>query len=183
MREGTAPMALRFLTLTATRASETLLATWDEIKLGEKVWTIPKERMKAGKEHRVPLSPQAIELLKSLHTEDGNPLLFIGPHSGRALSPPSLIKVMHRMKRTETAHGMRAAFKTWADEQTNFKSHAIELSLAHSIGTAVEKAYQRGVLFNMRRKLIEQWGKFCASGRCSRKAATDNVVVGIGATR
>lgn len=181
--EGTAAMALRFLTLTATRDSETRLAIWDEINFSEKVWTIPAERMKGGKEHKVPLSPQAIELLKSLYTEDGNKYLFIGPHGGETLSSAALLRVMQRHKRTETVHGMRAAFKTWAEEQTNFKNHAIELSLAHSIGTKVEQAYQRGVLFNMRHRLMEQWGKYCTGSPVpARKTARDNVV-GIGAAR
>jgi integrase len=177
--EGTATMALRFLTLTASRASETLLATWDEINLADKVWTIPAERMKADKEHRVPLSPQAIELLQSLYTEANNQLLFIGPHSGRALSPPSLVKAMRRMKRTETAHGMRSAFSDWAHEQTSYSAHVIEMALAHSVGTAVEKAYRRTDLFDKRRKLMEQWGKYCATGTA---LAPDNVVA-IGASR
>ena len=158
-------------------------AIWDEINFNEKVWTIPAERMKEGKEHKVPLSPQAIELLNSLYIEKDNPLLFIGPQGGEALSSSSLLRVMERHKRTETAHGFRASFKTWAEEQTNFANHAIELSLAHSIGTKTEEAYHRGDMFNKRRKLMEAWGKYCASGAAPRKAATDNVVVGIGAAR
>ena len=174
-REGTAAQALRFLTLTATRASETLLATRNEINFSEKVWTIPAARMKSDKEHRVPLSPQAIELLKSLYTEDGNPLLFIGPRGGEALSSSSLKRVMQRLKRTEVPHGMRASFKTWAEEQTNFSNHAIELSLAHSIGEKTEKAYRRGDMFDKRRKLMEAWSRFCMSG-APRQVDTDTVV-------
>jgi integrase len=181
--QGIAPMALRFLTLTATRPNETLEAPRiGEIDIANKVWTIPKERMKEGKEHKVPLSPQAIELLKSLPTEDGNPLLFIAPRGGQALSNSSLNRVMKRLKRTEVPHGMRASFKTWAEEQTNFSNHAIELSLAHSIGEKTEKAYRRTDLFNKRRQLMEQWGKFCTSDAAPRKAARDNVV-NIGAAR
>jgi integrase len=181
--KGTAAQALRFLTLTATRPSETLDAIWDEINFNEKVWTIPAERMKEGKEHKVPLSPQAIELLNSLYIEKDNPLLFIGPQGGKALSSSSLLRVMERHKRTETAHGFRASFKTWAGERTNFHNHVVELSLAHSIGTKTEEAYRRGDMFNKRRKLMETWGRYCASGAAARKAATDNVVVGIGAAR
>jgi integrase len=178
--KGTAAQAMRFLTLTATRASETLLATWDEINLSEKVWTIPAERMKEGKEHRVPLSPQAIELLKSLYTEDGNPLLFIGPRGGQALSSSSLKRVLERQKRTETTHGMRSAFSDWAHERTNFNNHAIELSLAHSIGTKVEQSYRRSDLFDKRRQLMELWGKHCTAP--ARKPVAGNVV-GIRASR
>jgi integrase len=180
--EGSAARALQFLTLTATRASETLLATWDEINLSEKVWIIPGERMKGGKEHRVPLSPQALELLQSSPSEDGNKLLFIGPQSGQALSTSSLHHVMKRLKRTETAHGMRSAFSDWAHEQTSHSNHTIELSLAHSIGTKVEKAYRRGDLFNKRRQLMEAWGRYCSSAPARESAPADNVVA-IGAAR
>ena len=174
--EGTAAKAMQFLTLTATRASETLLATWDEINFSEKVWTIPAARMKSGKEHRVPLSPQAIELLKSLYTEAGNNLLFIAPRGGQPLSSSSLRQVMQRLKRTETAHGMRASFKTWAEEQTNFSNHAIELSLAHSIGEKTEKAYRRGDMFEKRRKLMDAWSRFCSTAPSSVRKDHDKVV-------
>jgi integrase len=181
--EGSAARALQFLTLTATRASETLLATWDEINLTEKVWTIPAERMKGGKEFRQPLSSQALELLQSLPSEDGNKLLFIGPQSGQALSASSLRHVMQRLKRTETAHGMRSAFSDWAHEQTSHSNHTIELSLAHSIGTKVEQSYRRGDLFGKRRKLMEAWGKYCSSAPGARKSAAADNVVAIGAAR
>jgi integrase len=181
--EGTAAKAMQFLTLTATRASETLLATWDEIDLPNKIWTIPKERMKEGKEHRVPLSPQALELIKSLYVETGNPLLFIGPRGGEALSSSSLGRVMERHNRTETTHGMRASFKTWAEEQTNFSNHAIELSLAHSIGEKTEKAYHRGDMFNKRRKLMEAWSRFCSTAPSSVQKDRGSNVTAIGARR
>jgi integrase len=182
-REGTAAQALRFLTLTATRASETLLAIWDEIDLTKKIWTIPAERMKGGKEHKVPLSPQAIELLKSLYTEDNNKLLFIGPRGGEALSSSSLQRVMQRLKRTEVPHGMRSSFSDWAHEQTSHGNHTIELSLAHSIGTKVEQSYRRGDLLEKRRKLMEAWGKYCTSAAPARRRAADKNVFPIGAAR
>jgi integrase len=160
--EGSAAQALQFLTLTATRASETLLATWNEINFKDKVWTIPAERMKGGKEHRVPLSPQAIDLLKSLYVEDGNALLFVGPRSSQPLSNTAMRQVLQRLKRSETAHGMRSAFSDWAHEQTSHGNHTIELSLAHAIGTKVEQAYRRGDLFDKRRKLMEAWAEYCA---------------------
>ncbi len=184
--KGTAAKALRFLILTATRVSETLDATWDEFDLDNKIWTIPAPRHKSGKKtgkpHKVLLSSAALELLDSLPTEDGSKLLFLGPQSGKAMSASSLDNVLERQHRTESSHGMRATFKTWAEEQTNFSNSAIEISLAHVVGEKTERAYQRGELLDKRRRLMEAWGKYCSSGVAPSKTATDNVV-GIGAGR
>jgi integrase len=137
--------------------------TWGEVNLAEKLWTIPAHRMKAGVEHRVPLSEAALALLQQLPREDDSDLVFIGPRRGKPLSEASLRAVMRRAGRAETVHGMRAGFSTWAHEQTGHSNHAIELSLAHSIGSEVEKAYRRSDLFQKRRKLMEQWAAYCAS--------------------
>jgi integrase len=161
-RDGVAVKALEFLILTAARAGEALGATWDEINVTEAVWTIPPERMKGAKEHRVPLSQAAIALLRGLYREEGNPRLFLGPRQER-LSHAALVAALHRLGRTETVHGMRSAFSDFAHERTAHAGYTIELSLAHSVGGAVEKAYRRGDLFEKRRKLIESWSAFCTS--------------------
>jgi integrase len=169
-REGVAVKALEFLILTAGRVGEALGATWNEINVAEAVWTIPAERMKSGKEHRVPLSPAAIALVRGLYHEEGNPHLFIGPRR-ETLSNAALVAALRRLGRTETVHGMRSAFSDFAHERTAHAGHTIELSLAHSVGGAVEKAYRRGNLFEKRRKLIEAWSAFCTSPPAKQQGA------------
>jgi integrase len=161
-RKGVAPKALQFSILTAGRAGEVLGATWEEIDLDSATWTIPATRMKSGHEHRVPLSPPALELLRSLYREEGNPHLFIGSRNER-LGHGALGALMRRIGRDETVHGFRSSFSDWAHERTSYASHVIELSLSHNIGGAVEKAYRRGDLFDKRRRLMEDWAKFCTS--------------------
>ena len=171
-REGIAVKALQCLILTAARTGEVLRATWEEVDLDGATWTVPVERMKSGKEHRVPLSPPAVALLRSLYREGDNPHLFIGLRNER-LSHAALSAALRRLGRTETVHGMRSAFSDWAHERTSHANHTIELSLAHSVGGAVEKAYRRGDLFDKRRKLMEAWAVFCTS---PPDRQTDNVV-------
>ena len=155
-REGIAVKALQCLILTAARTGEVLRATWEEVDLDGATWTVPAERMKSGKEHRVPLSPPTVALLRSLYREGDNPHLFIGLRNERlshaALSTTGVVG------RTETVHGMCSAFSDWAHERTSHANHTIELSLADSVGGAVEKAYRRGDLFDKRRKLMEALG-------------------------
>jgi integrase len=179
-REGVAPQALRFLILTATRSKETLGATWDEIDLDNRTWTIPAARMKGDKEHRVPLSDAAIELLQGLYTEKDNRFVFIG-RSGQRLSPTAMSTLMHRLGRSETVHGFRSSFSTWSAERTTHSNHTIELSLAHSVGTEVEKAYRRTDLFNKRRALMQAWANYVTAAPV-KKPTADNVVA-IGANR
>ena len=180
-REGVAAKAMRFMVLTATRPGETLGATWSEIDFNTKTWTIPAPRMKAEKEHKVPLSPAAIEVLNSLPREAGNDHLFIGARQP-SLSLSALTAVMHRLGRSETNHGFRSSFSDWSHEQTADSNHVIEMSLAHSIGNAAEKAYRRTDLFAKRRQLIEQWARYCTSGVSVQKTAHGNVT-SIGAGR
>jgi integrase len=181
-REGTAAAALMFLTLTAARTAEVLQATWREIDFDNAVWTVPPDRMKAGKEHRVPLAPEAIKLLHGLYREgdsdDG--FLFIGPQPGKPLSEAALRAVMRRMGRTEVPHGLRSSFSDWAHERTAHSNHAIELSLAHSIGAAAEKAYRRGEMLEKRRKLMEQWAEYCTSPPAVQKSGAKIVPMGRG---
>jgi integrase len=160
--EGVGVKALEFVVLTACRTGEALGARWDEIDVDAKVWTIPAGRMKSGREHRIPLSPEAIKLLRGLHTESDNPFVFIGARQQR-LSDAALQMAMKRLKRTETVHGFRSSFSDWCHERTAFNNHVIELSLAHTIGSDVEKAYRRSDLFDKRRKLIEAWAAYCTT--------------------
>jgi integrase len=164
-REGMAARALEFLTYTAARSAEARETTWREINFDEALWTIPVERMKAGREHRIPLTSAALELLRGLYREgDGDDgLVFLGSRPDKPLSDLSLMKLMRRMGRAETVHGLRSSFSDWAHERTAHSNHAIELSLAHSIGAAAEKAYRRGDMLEKRRKLMEQWAAYCTS--------------------
>jgi integrase len=173
-REDVAARALQFLILTAARSGEVLAATWDEIDLDNAVWTVPATRMKAGKEHRVPLAPQAIELLRSLPTEAGNPFLFLGPR-GQALTSSTFLRALKAAGSDVTLHGFRSSFADWAHERTGTAGIVIELALAHSVGDKVEQAYRRGDLFNKRRRLMEQWSAFCTSP--AKPAKGNNVVV------
>jgi integrase len=161
--DGMAARALRFAILTAARTGEALGATWAEINLTARLWTVPAERMKAGKEHRVPLSEPAMTLLRDLYeVRQGDPV-FPGAVKGRGLSNMALLMALRRLGRADlTAHGFRSTFRDWVAEQTNFPSEVAEMALAHTVGDKVEAAYRRGDLFEKRRQLAEAWGGFCS---------------------
>jgi integrase len=158
-REGLAPRALEFLILTATRSGEVRGATWEEIDRRAALWTIPAERMKAGREHRVPLSPRALEILKELPRMAGNPHVFPAPQGG-ALSDMALSAVMRRMEVDAVPHGFRSTFRDWASERTSYPSEMAEMALAHTIDSKVEAAYRRGDLFAKRVKMMTEWARF-----------------------
>jgi integrase len=162
-QEGSAARALELLILTASRTSEVLRAQWSEFDLDRALWTVPAERMKGHREHTVPLAPPAVEILRDLPREVGNPYVFVGTRPGRELGATAMARVMQRLQRKESVHGFRATFSTWANEETAFANHEIELSLAHSVGNEVEKAYRRGSMFEKRRKLMEAWARHCLS--------------------
>jgi integrase len=174
-REGIGVKALMFAVWTAARTAEVLGATWSEIDLKNAVWTVPPQRMKSRREHRVPLAPQVVELLKNLHTEDGTPCVFVGPRTGAQLSETALAEALRRAGRSETVHGLRSSFSDWAHESTGFSNHEIELSLAHTIGTGQEKAYRRGDMLDKRRRLMEAWAKFCMSRPAEQRKGGDVV--------
>ena len=155
--EGVGAVALRFLLLTCVRSSEARGATWDEVDLERRVWTIPADRMKAKREHRVPLSEAVIEILRSLPTRDG--LLFAGM-KGKRLSDMTLTAVMRRMKVDAVPHGLRSSFRTWAADYTNHPREVCEQCLAHTTGSDVELAYQRSDLFEKRRQVMDEWSEF-----------------------
>jgi integrase len=160
---GISAHALEFLILTATRTGETLGATWDEVDIGAKLWTIPAGRMKAGKEHRVPLSDAALAVLKEMREIRHSDYVFPGGRDRRPLSEMSLLMLLRRMKQGDiTAHGFRSTFRDWAAERTTFAREVAEMALAHAIPDAVEAAYRRGDLVDKRRKLMDAWAAYCA---------------------
>ncbi len=164
-RTGVAARALAFTILTAARSGETRGATWTEIDLDAKVWTIPAGRMKAGKEHRVPLSLEAIACL-GLKGDDT--ALVFGSESkpGKPISDMSMTAVVRRMGRDAiTVHGFRSTFRDWAGETTSFPREVIEAALAHGIKDKAEAAYARSDLFDKRSRLMEAWGKLALSAR------------------
>lgn len=161
--------ALEYTILVAARSGETIGAKWNEINFDTATWTVPASRMKAGKEHRVPLSSAAIKLLKELPREDGNPFVFIGKFANGISSFP-MRNTLSLMGRTGiTVHGFRSTFRDWRAETTGYPNHVVEQALAHTISNAVEAAYRRGDLFAKRIRLMEDWGKYCSSSASSRK--------------
>jgi integrase len=174
-RDGIAARAVEFTILTASRSGEVRGACWSEIDLAAKVWTIPASRMKAKREHEVPLSDAAIGLLKSLPRAEGIDLIFPGT-KGQALSDMSLTAVIRRMngeipKWTDkdgkpiTVHGFRSTFRMWAAESTNYPREVAEHALAHQLPDAIERAYQRGTQFAKRAAMMNEWAKFCGTVR------------------
>jgi integrase len=141
-------LALEFLILTATRTGEVMGARWDELDLQNRVWVIPAERMKASKEHRVPLSERAVELLSASSREVDNPHVFIGMRAGTSIGNLAMYRALRRIHDNVVVHGFRSTFSTWAHETTAYPAHVIEQSLAHTVGSAVERAYRRGDLFD-----------------------------------
>lgn len=160
---GTSIRALEFLILTATRTSETLKATWNEINWNEHSWEIPAERMKAGKIHKVPLSSKAYEILLEMQKNSTCDYIFPGKIKGKPLSNMALLTVLRRLGHKVTTHGFRSSFSDWASEETNFSSQVIEMALAHTIKNKVEAAYRRGDQYFKRVKLMETWAQYCAS--------------------
>jgi integrase len=157
-RKGIAARAVEFAILTAARSGEVRGARWSEIDLQAKTWIVPAERMKAHKEHRVPLSDDAVALLISL--ERTGDLVFPAPQGGGKLSDMSLTAVLRRMKVDATVHGFRSSFKDWARERTSYPNEISEAALAHVNGDKTEAAYARGDLFEKRRRLMRDWAKF-----------------------
>ncbi len=161
-RKSLASLALELCILTATRTSEVLEAEWSEFDLEKKVWTIPAKRMKAGQEHRIPLTDRALDILKSLPKLDHNPNVFPGHAKSKPLSSMAMTMQLRRMKRENiTVHGFRSTFRDWASEQTSFPHETCEHALAHRISDKAEAAYRRGDQFEKRRKLMEAWTAYC----------------------
>jgi integrase len=158
-RDSTSARCLEFLILTAARTGEVIGATWSEIDLTAKTWTVPANRMKGNREHRVPLSNRAVEIVQLMQSRCENDFIFPGRNSG--LSNMSLLALLRNMGRSLTAHGFRSSFRDWAAEQTNFPNEVCEMALAHAVGDKVEAAYRRGDLFEKRRRLMDTWAEYC----------------------
>lgn len=160
--EGMGARALEFAILTATRSGEARGARWSEINLKTGLWTIPAERMKMKKEHRVPLSDAAVKLLKELPQFDSE-YVFPGAKNGSTISDVTMAAVIKRMGVDAVPHGFRSTFRDWAAERTNYPRDVAEMALAHAIGDKVEAAYRRGDLFEKRRRMMADWAAFCAT--------------------
>lgn len=169
--EGMGARALEFAILTAARSGEVRGATWAEVDLEGAVWTVPAGRMKAGKEHRVPLSAAAAKLLDALPRMAGTDLVFPAAKGGQ-LSDMTLTAVLRRMQVAATAHGFRSTFRDWCSERTNYPRDVAEMALAHAIGDKVEAAYRRGDLFDKRRAMMTEWAAFCAKVEPARGTVT-----------
>lgn len=159
-QNGIAAKALEFLILTAARSGEIRGAAWSEINFENKVWTVPADRMKAKREHRVPLSDAALTLLSLLPRFADNDLIFVAPRGG-VLSDMTLTAVLRRMEVDAVPHGFRSTFRDWAAERTNYPREVAEMALAHTIGNKVEAAYRRGDLFDKRARMMDEWARFC----------------------
>ncbi|RIK96988.1 MAG: integrase [Proteobacteria bacterium] len=162
--DGIGAAALEFVVLTAVRSGEARGATWDEIDLDAALWTIPAERMKGGKEHRVPLSGRALEILRVMKARAINGLVFPGRGGDRMLSDMTLAKTLKSAGAgAYTVHGFRSTFRDWVADETTFQREVAEAALAHAVGDAVERAYRRGDALAKRRKLMEAWASYCAT--------------------
>jgi integrase len=179
--EGVAARALEYSILAAARTSETIGAPWNEISTREKLWTIPADRMKAERDHRVPLSKRALAILEEVKKLRGDgDFVFPGRKRGEPLSNMAMLALIGRMNERRTAaglprwtdpmmgnrdivpHGFRSTFRDWASERTNFPSEMVEMALAHAVDDKVEAAYRRGDLFDKRRRLMDAWAEFCS---------------------
>jgi integrase len=159
-QEGIAAKCLEFTILTAARTGESIGATWGEIDLGAKIWTIPAGRMKASREHRVPLSPPALSILQEMASVRQSNYVFPGTKKG--LSNMAMLAVLKRMDRAAiTVHGFRSSFRDWAAESTAYPGEVVEMALAHAIKNLTEAAYRRGDLLEKRSRLMEEWARFC----------------------
>lgn len=168
-QDGVGARALQFAILTAARSGEVRGATWEEINIDEATWTVPASRMKAKREHRAALNEQALALLKATPGDKRTGLIF--PNTkGAKLSDMTLTAVLRRMGRSDiTAHGFRSTFRDWCSEKTNYPRDVAEMALAHTIGDKVEAAYRRGDLFEKRRRMMKEWGKFATTIQTTAK--------------
>jgi integrase len=161
-QQGVAARALELAILCAARTAEVIGARWEEFDLAGRLWAIPAERMKAGKEHRVPLPGPAIGVLEQMTAIRQSEFVFAGEQSGRPISNMAMLMLLCRMGRGDlTVHGFRSSFRDWVAERTTFPTEVAEMALAHTVSDKVEAAYRRGDLFEKRRHLAEAWAKYC----------------------
>jgi integrase len=163
-QEGIAPLALQFTIFTGARTSEVIGATWPEIDLDGRLWIVPAERMKSGREQRRPLSGPVVAILADLRELRQSEFVFPGQRVGRPLSNIAMLQLLRRMGHADlTVHGFRSTFSDWAAERTNFPAEVREMALAHAVSDKVEAAYRRGDLFAKRRQLAEAWARYCTA--------------------
>lgn len=168
---GVSALALEFAILTAARSGEVLGAQWSEIDVEARVWTVPAGRMKAAREHRVPLSQRAVEILQGLAETKIGSFIFPGAKPEKPLSVMALAMVLRRTGAGAfTVHGFRSAFRDWVGERTDVPREVAEAALAHVVGDATERAYRRCDALEKRRDLMERWATFCEAGRRDRSS-------------
>ncbi|MEQ8710232.1 MAG: tyrosine-type recombinase/integrase [Rhodospirillales bacterium] len=157
---------LEFLILTAARTGEALKMKWDELDLENKLWIVPASRMKAKREHRVPLSAEAIAVLDRMKAVRSSDFVFTGQNTSKPMSNGAMPALLRRMGYNEiTVHGFRSTFRDWGAEQTSYPNEVLEMALAHSVGSKVEAAYRRGDLFDKRHRLMKDWAAYCTEPR------------------
>jgi integrase len=162
-QENSAAPALEFMILTATRTSEARLARWNEFALPARIWTIPPQRMKSAREHRIPLSARAMEILERMAAVSQNAFVFPGRQGG-ALADNGMLLLAKKIGGPRmTGHGFRSTFRDWCAERSSFPHEVAEMALGHAVGDAVERAYRRGDLFEKRRQLADAWARYCAT--------------------
>jgi integrase len=162
-RNTAAARALEFLILTAARPGEAVGARWSEINVAERLWIVPADRMKAHREHRVPLSDAAMAVIEQMAAIRDGDFVFPGRSAGTAVSHTALSDQLPVLGFAVTAHGFRSTFRDWAAERTNFPNEVCEMALAHAVADRVEAAYRRGDLFQKRRQIMDAWARFCAA--------------------
>jgi integrase len=163
--ESVSALALEFAIFTAARSGEVLGARWDEIDLDAKLWTVPAARMKAGREHRVPLTARALAILQTVEKVQTGEHVFPGQQRGKSLSIMALAMVLRRLNlENVTVHGFRSAFRDWAGNETSFSREIAESALAHAVGDMTERAYRRSDALERRRELMDAWSRYCETG-------------------
>jgi integrase len=163
-QDSIAARALEFVILTAARSGEVLGARWEEIDLTNRMWVVPEDRMKAQRQHRVPMSETAMSVLNEMSPLGSGGFVFPSQDLTGPLGHAALFMLLRRMGRGDvTTHGMRSTFRDWAAECTHYPNEVVEMALAHTVGSKVEAAYRRGDLFDKRRRLMADWATFCAT--------------------
>jgi integrase len=169
-RDGLFALALEFCILTAARSGEVLGTRWSEIDFDKKVWTLPPHRMKAGREHRVPLSERAAAILRQLAEIRTGDFVFLGQRKNRPLSGRAMNAALQRMTAdTVTVHGFRSSFRDWAGNETSYPRDLIETALAHVIGDKAEQAYRRSDALEKRRRLMDDWASYCSPSTARKR--------------
>ena len=167
-REATAALALELCILTAARSGEILGMRWSEIDFDKEVWTVPANRMKGGREHRVPLSPRAVAIVRQLEELKASKFVFPGQARNKPLSNMAMEMMLRRMKQKDvTVHGFRSSFRDWAGNVSSFPREAVGRPLPMSIGDKAEQAYRRGDALEKRRRLMDRWAVYCSKRSAS----------------